>query len=158
MSGRKGTVRLKGHQPHKAVMVPFMESLPPRRAAEVLDAEILTLLAEGPQFRDVIRERLHEPTPHVQRALNRLRDAKQVKVVGKGARHRKWALRTWVPLEKSPWRKFGVAESAKKPQKTTESWWATPQAQESRAEFGKARAGRQPEMAPASGPTVRYTD
>jgi hypothetical protein len=46
------------------------------------------------------------------------------------------------------------------PQPVSESWWATPKAQASRAEFDAAQAKRQTEMAPTSvatyGPTQTH--
>ena len=110
-----------------------------------LRLDILTALAGGPLLKSELRVRLHERERRVLTLLSKLRKEGRVKMVGSRLDARKWALTSWVvaPTRHS----HGVAFQPKPQPTQTGSWWANHAAPDARAEFAKAAALRNEEMA-----------
>jgi hypothetical protein len=112
-----------------------------------LSRDLLTALADGPLMKWQLRDRLHVNEGVIFRTLKKLRAEGHVKVVGKVADKRAWALTTWQRPVSTPVRAGTMTVVLpKKPKGPAESWWAIPNL--SREEFSERRRRRDRELGP----------
>jgi len=89
-----------------------------------LQAAVLDLLAAGPLPKRVIRETLHVQEHHLGKAIDALKAAKEIKMVGHRQVKLMWALRSYVEPPMVHARPFeDVASARKAKQAPTTSWW-----------------------------------
>ena len=100
-------------------------------ALQALADPILCLLAVRPYTKWELHEQLHVADALVYRALQQLRDAGQVKVIGRRLAQRRWALRTYQPPPTWPRGQAPTQADAQTvivaPRRPpTDSWWTHP--------------------------------
>jgi hypothetical protein len=92
---------------------------------------ILCLLAVRPYTKWELHEQLHVADALVYRALQQLRDAGQVKVIGRRLAQRRWALRTYQPPAawprgQAPTHADAMTVIVAPRPRPTSSWWTSP--------------------------------